>query len=128
MFVSPPPSVDWPQVSVLAAQTSIGIEDVDWAALEAREEAAAKAAGKRHAACKRRQAIFTLSNDDAEEGEDADTFRIVPRKRRRQLESMEQGASSVLVGPTSPTIAARKTNGGGVEHQVPATVLDIEGD
>ena len=38
---------------------------------------------------KRPQAIFTLSDDDAEEGEDADTFRLVPRKRRRQLESME---------------------------------------
>ena len=74
VFVSPPPSVDWPQVSPPAAQTSIGIEDVDWAALRAREEAAAKAAGKRPAASKHRQVIFTLSDDDAEEGEDADTF------------------------------------------------------
>ena len=42
------------------------------------EEAAAKAAGKRPVASKRRQAIFTLSYDDAEEGEDADIFRLVP--------------------------------------------------
>ena len=87
--------------------------------LGAREEAAAS---------KRRQAIFTLSDDDAEEGEDADTFRLVPRKRRRQLESMEQGGSSMPVGPTSPTTAARRTSGRGVEHQGPATMLDVEGD
>ena len=160
MFVSPPPSVDWLQVSVPAAQTSVGIEDVDWAALGAREEAAAKVAGKRPAASKRRQAIFTLSDDDAEEGEDADTFRLVPRKRRKQLESMGKGVSSVPMGPTSSTLvkdaaestsgvpgqgtrpameattrpstpsttAARRTSGGGVEHQGPATVLDVEGD
>ena len=73
--------------------------------LGAREEAAAKATGKRPAASKRRQEIFTLSDDDTEEGEDADTFRLVPRKRR-QLESTEQGGSSMLVGPTSLTTAA----------------------
>ena len=65
----------------------------------------ARAAGKRSAASKRRQAIFTLSDDDAEEGEDADTFRLVPRKRRRQLELIEQGGSSVPVGLASPTTA-----------------------
>ena len=96
--------------------------------LEAGEEAAGKTAGKQPAASKHRQAIFTLSDDDAEEGEDAGTFRLVPRKRRRQLESMEQGGSSMPVGPTSPTTAARRTSGGGVEHQGPATVLDVEGD
>jgi len=96
--------------------------------LGAGEEAAAKATGKRPAASKRRQVIFTLSDDDAEEGEDVDTFRLVPQKRRRQLESMEQGGSSIPVGPTSPTTAARRTSGGGVEHQGPATVLDVEGD
>ena len=96
--------------------------------LGVREEAAAKAAGKRSAASKRHQEIFTLSDDDTEVGEDADTFRLVPRKRRRQLESMEQGGSSVLVGPTSPTTAAQRTSGGGVKHQGPATVLDVEGD
>ena len=63
MFVSPPPGVDWSQVA-----------DLDWAVLGVGEEAAAKAAGKRPAASKCRQAIFTLSDDDAEEGEDADTF------------------------------------------------------
>ena len=51
---------------------------------------------------KRRQAIFAWSDDDAEEGEDADTFRLVPRKRRKQLESMEQGISTPM-GPTLPT-------------------------
>ena len=74
MFVSPPPGVDWPQGAVPATQTSVGIEDVDWAVLEAREEAAAKAAGKQPATSKRRLVIFTLSDDDAEEGEDAGTF------------------------------------------------------
>ena len=96
--------------------------------LGAGEEAAAKAAGKRPAASKRRQAIFTLSNDDAEEGEDADTVRLVPRKRRRQLESMEQGGSSVPVGLTLHTPTAPRTSGGGVEHQAPASALVSEGD
>ena len=96
--------------------------------LGAGEEAAAKAASKRPAASKHRQAIFTVSDDDAEEGEDADTFRLVPRKRRRQLELMEQGGSSVSVRPTSPTTAARRSSGEGVGHQGPAIVLDVEGD
>ena len=160
--------------------------------LGAREEAAAKAAGKRPAASKqlkkrsvttlltggalsinepeedpeenpaskRRQAIFAWPDDDAEEGEDADTFQLVPRKRRKQLESMEQDGSSMPVGPTSlmavkdaagstsgvpgqgtrpamgattqpstpPTTATQRTSGGGVEHQGPAIVLDVEGD
>ena len=103
--MSPPPGADWPQGAILATQTSIGIEDIDWAVLGAGEEAAAKAAGKRPAASKRRQAIFTLSDDDIEEGEDADIFRLIPRKRRRQLESTEQGGSSVPVGLASPTAA-----------------------
>ena len=128
MFVSPPPGVDWPQRAVPATQTSVGIEDVDWAVLGAGEEAAAKAAGKRPVASKRRQAIFTLSDDDAEEGEDAGTFRLIPQKRRRQLESMEQGGSSMPKGPTLPTTTVRRTSGGGVEHQGPAIVLDVEGD
>ena len=69
MFVSPPPSVDWLQGAMPTTQTSVGIEDVDWAVLGAREKASAKAAGKRPAASKRRQAIFTLSDDDAEEAD-----------------------------------------------------------
>ena len=73
MFVSPPSGVDWPQGADPTTQTNVRIEDVDWAVLGAGEEAAAKAAGKRPMASKRRQAIFTLSDDDAEEGEDADT-------------------------------------------------------
>ena len=92
------------------------------------EETATRATGKRSAASKRRQAILTLSDDDAEEGEDVDIFRLVPRKRRRQLESTEQGGSSVPVGPTSLTTAAQRTSGGGVEHQAPTLVLDVEGD
>jgi len=125
VFVSPPPGVDWPQVAGPTAQTSAGIEDVDWAVLGVGEEAAAKAAGKRPAASKRRQAIFTLSDDDTE---DADIFRLIPRKRRRQLESTKQGGSSVPVGPALPTTAARRTSGEGVEHQAPASVLDVEGE
>jgi len=74
VFVSPPPSVDWPQVASPTAQTSAEIEDIDWAVLGVGEEAATTAAGKRPAASKRRQANFTLSDDDTEEGEDADTF------------------------------------------------------
>ena len=103
MFVSPPPGADWPQVAGPTAQTSARIEDVDWDILGVGEEATARAAGKRPAASKRRQAIMTLSDDDIE---DADIFRLVPRKRRRQLESTEQGGSSVPVGLTSPTTAA----------------------
>ena len=71
MFVSPPPGVDWQQVAGPTAQTSADIEDVDWAVLGVGEEAATRAAGKRPAASKRRQAIFTLSNDEIE---DADIF------------------------------------------------------
>ena len=128
MFVSPPPGVDWPQGAVPATQTSVGIEDIDWAMLGAREEAAAKAAGKRPAASKRRQEIFTLSDDDTEEGEDVDIFRLVPRKRRRQLESMEQGGSSMPNKPAPPTTAVQRTSGKGVEHQAPAPVLVVEGN
>ena len=113
MFVSPPPSVDWPQVADPTTQTSIGGEDMDWAVLGVGEEAAARAAGKQPATSKRRQAILTLSDDDTE---DADIFQLVPRKRRRQLESTEQGGSSVPVGLTSHTTAAPRTSGGGVER------------
>ena len=54
MFVSPPPRVEWPQGAGPTTQTSVDIEDedVDWAVLGAREEAAALAAGKRPAAPK----------------------------------------------------------------------------
>ena len=89
------------------------------------EEAVARAAGKQPATSKRRQAILTLSDDDTE---DADIFRLVPRKRRRQLESTEQGGSSVPLGLTSHTTAAPRTSGGGVEHQAAASELVLEGD
>ena len=89
------------------------------------EEAVAKATGKRPATSKRRQAILTLSNDDTE---DADIFQLVPRKRKRQLESTEQGGSSVPMGPTSPTTVAQRTSGGEIEHQGPVSVLEVEGD
>ena len=71
MFVSPPPGVDWPQVAGPTAQTCIGIEDVDWAVLRVGEEAAARATGKRPVTSKRRQVIFTLSDNETE---DADIF------------------------------------------------------
>ena len=89
------------------------------------EEAAPRATGKRPAASKRRQAIFTLSDDETE---DADIFRLVPRKRRRQLESMDQSGSSVPMGPISPTTEVQRTSGKGVEHQAPAPVLVVEGN
>ena len=101
---------------------------MDWAVLGVGEEAAAKAAGKRPTTSKRRQAIFTLSDDDTEEGEDADIFRLIPRKRRRQLELMEQGGSSVSAGILSPTTATQMTSGKGVEHQAPTPVLVAEKD
>ena len=65
-------------------------------------------------ASKRQQVIFAWPDDDTVEGEDADTFQLVPRKRRKQLESMEQGGSSTPVGPTSPMAvkdAAGSTSG-----------------
>ena len=58
---------------------------------------------KENPASKHRQAFFAWSDDDAEKGEDADIFRLVPRKRRKQLESMELGGSSAPVGPSLPT-------------------------
>jgi len=78
VFVSPSPGVDWPQGAILATQTSVGIKDVDWAVLRAGEEAAAKATGKQPAASKRRQAIFAWPDNGVEEGEDVDTFQLVP--------------------------------------------------
>ena len=75
-------------------------------------------------ASKRRQAIFAWPDDNAEEGEDTDTFQLVPRKRRKQLESMEQDGSSVPVGPTSPTAvkdAAGSTSGVPGQGTRPAT-------
>ena len=64
MFVSPPPGVEWSQGADPTTQTSVEIEgeDVDWAELRAREEAAAKAAGKRPAAPKqsKKRLVTTL--------------------------------------------------------------------
>ena len=64
MFVSPPPGVEWPQGADPTTQTTIKIEDedVDWVELGAREEAAAKAAGKRPAAPKqsKKRSVTTL--------------------------------------------------------------------
>jgi len=87
--------------------------------------ATARAAGKRPATNKRRQAIFPLSDDETE---DIDIFRLVPRKRRRQLESTEQGGSSVPVGIASPTTATQRISGKGVEHQSPRLVLVVGKD
>jgi len=66
-----------------------------------------------------------LSDDETE---DADIFQLAPRKRRRQLESMEQGGSSVPVGLASPTTAVQRTSGKGVEHQASTPVLVVERD
>ena len=63
-----------------------------------------------------------------DETEDADIFRLIPRKRRRQLELMEQGGSSMPVGLASPTAAVQGTSGKEVEHQAPALVLVMEKD
>ena len=117
--------MDWPQVAGPTAQTSTRIEDVDWVIIGVGEEAMARAAGKRPAASKHRQAIFTLSDDETE---GADICRLIPRKRRRQQESMEQGGSSMLVGLTSPTTAMQRTSGKGVNHQAPTPVLVVERD
>ena len=125
VFMSPPLGVDWPQVAGLATQTSPRTEDVHWAALEVVEDASARAAGKRSAANKRRQAIFPLSDDETA---DAAIFRLVPRKRRRQMGSTEQGGSSVPAVIASPTTATQRTSGGSVEHQTPAPVPVMEKD
>ena len=89
------------------------------------EDASTRAAGKRPAANKRRQAIFPLLDDEAE---DADIFRLIPRKRRRQMGSMEQGCSSVPAVIASPTTATQRTSEGSVKHQTPALVTVIEKD
>ena len=102
VFVSPPHGVDWPQIVGPTAQTSARTEDVDWAVLGVGEDATARAVGKQPAANKRRQAIFPLSNDETE---DANIFRLIPRKRRRQMGSTEQGDSSVPAVIASPTTA-----------------------
>ena len=125
VFVSPPPGVEWPQATGLAAQTSARTDDVHWAALETMEDAPTRAAGKRPAASKRRQAIFPLSDDEAEE---ADIFRLVPRKRRRQMGSSEQGGSSVPAVVASPTTATQSTSEGNIGHQTLTPVPEVEKD
>ena len=89
------------------------------------EDASTRAAGKRPAANKRRQAIFPLLDDKAE---DADIFRLVPRKRRRQMGSTEQGGSSVPAVIASPTTTTQRTSGGSVKEQTPALVPVVEKD
>ena len=123
--MSPPPGVDWPQVAGPTAQTSARAKDVDWAILGIGEEAMARAAGKWPAASKHCQAIFPLSDDETE---DANIFRLVPRKRRRQMGSTEQGGSSVPAMIASPTTVTQKTSGGSVEHQTPTPVPVVEKD
>ena len=88
------------------------------------EDASTRAAGKRPAANKRRQAIFPLSDDEAE---DADIFRLIPRKRR-EMGSTEQGGSSVPAVIASLTTATQRTNKGNVEHQTPTPVPVVEKD
>ena len=69
VLVSPPPGMDWPQVAGPTDQTSARVEDVNWGAFGVGEEATARAAGKQPAASKRRQAIFNLSDDEAEDAD-----------------------------------------------------------
>ena len=123
--MSPPLGVDWPQVAGPAAQTSARTDNVHWAALKAAEDASTRAAGKWPATNKRRQAIFPLSDDEAE---DADIFWLVPRKRRRQMGSTEQGGSSVPAVIASPTTTTQRTSEGSVEHQTPMPVPEVEKD
>ena len=123
VFVSPPPGVDWPQATDLAAQTSARTDDVHWAVLETADDASTRAASKRPATSKRRQAIFPLSDDEAE---DADIFRLIPRKRRRQMGSTEQGGSSMPAVVASPTIATQRTSERNIEHQTPMLVPEVE--
>jgi len=124
VFVSPPPGVEWPQATGPAAQTSARTDDVHWAVLETVEDASTRAAGKRPAASKRRQAIFPLSDDEAE---DADIFRLVPQKRRRQVGPTEQGGSSGPAVVTAPTTATQRTDEGNVKHHTPTPVPEVEG-
>jgi len=105
--------------------TSARTDDVHWAALKVVEDVSTRATGKRPATNKRRQAIFPLSDDKAE---DADIFRLVPRKRRRQMGSTEQGGSSVPAVIASPTTATQRTDEGSVEHQTPVPVPTIGKD
>ena len=123
VFVSPPPGVDWPQAAGPAAQTSTRTDDVHWAALETVEDASTRAASKRPAASKRRQAIFPLSDDEAE---DADIFRLVPRKRRRQVGPTEQGGSSGPAVVIAPTTATQRTDKGNIKHHTPTPVSEVE--
>ena len=125
VFVSPPPGVEWPQATGPATQTSARTDDVHWVVLETVEDASTRAAGKRPATSKRRQAIFPLSDDEAE---DADIFRLVPRKRRRQMGSSEQGDSSVPAVVASPTTATQRINEGNIEHHTPTPVPEVEKD
>ena len=125
VFVSPPPSVDCPQIASSTTQTSASTEDVDWAVLGVGEDVTAKAASKRPDANKHRQAIFPLSDDETE---DADIFRLIPQKRRRQMGSTEQGSSSMPAVIAPPTTATQKTSGGSVKHQTPTPVPVVEKD
>ena len=86
-------------------------------------KASTRAAGKRPAASKRRQAIFPLSDDEAE---DADIFRLVPRKGRKQVGPSEQGGSSVPAVVTAPTTATQSTDEGNMPHHTPTPVPEVE--
>ena len=89
------------------------------------DDVSTRAAGKRPAASKRRQAIFPLSDDEAE---DADIFRLVPRKRRRQMGSSEQDGASVPAVVASLTTATQGTSEGNVERQTPTPVPEVGKD
>jgi hypothetical protein len=64
-----------------------------------------------------------LSDDEAE---DADIFRLVPKKRRRQVEPTEQGGSSRPGVAAAPTTAAQRTDEGNMPHHTPTPIPGIE--
>jgi hypothetical protein len=71
VFVSPPLGVEWPQPTGPATHTSARTDDINRVVFETVEDALTRAAGKRPATVKRCQAIFPLSDDEAE---DTDIF------------------------------------------------------
>jgi hypothetical protein len=123
VFVSPPPGVEWPQPTGPTTHTSARTDDINRAVFETVEDALTRAAGKRPATVKRRQAIFPLSDDEAE---DTDIFQLVPKKRRRQVEPTEQGGSSRPGVAAAPTTAAQRTDEGNMPHHTPTPIPGIE--
>ena len=93
----------------------------------------------RNPASKCRETMFSWPDEDAEEEEDTDVFQLIPRKRRKEQQSVEQGGSSAPAGPAGPAMMGDATapvspsaplsptipqsGDGGTSHQVPAPEL-----